>query len=56
MTYEEVISHNTAIDIINIIQDIYYGKTDEAIKFRVSYGSNGAVDKIIQTIVEKYIH
>ena len=43
-----------AEDIINIIYDIYYGQDKEAIQFRVRYGANGAVDKIIRTIREKY--
>lgn len=43
-----------AEDIINIIYDIYYGQDEEAIQFRVNYGANGAVDKIIRTIREKY--
>ena len=43
-----------AEDIINIIYDIYYGQDKEAIQFRVRHGANGAVDKIIRTIREKY--
>lgn len=43
-----------AEDIIKIIYDIYYGQDKEAIQFRVNYGTNGVVDKIIHTIREKY--
>lgn len=43
-----------AEDIIKIIYDIYYGQDKETIQFRVRYGANGAVDKIIHTIREKY--
>ena len=43
-----------AEDIIKIIYDIYYGQDKEAIQFRVRQGANGAVDKIIRTIREKY--
>lgn len=43
-----------AEDIIKIIYDIYYGQDKEAIQFRVRYGTNGVVDKIIRTIREKY--
>lgn len=53
--YEKFIAYKTASDIVNIIQDVYFGTSQEAINFRVNYGSNGAVDKIIETIAEKYI-
>lgn len=43
-----------AEDIIKIIYDIYYGQDAEAVQFRVDYGADGAVDKIIYTIREKY--
>lgn len=43
-----------AEDIIKIIYDIYYGQDKEAIQFRVRWGTNGAVDKIIRIIREKY--
>lgn len=43
-----------AEDIINIIYDIYYGQDKGSIQFRVRHGANGAVNKIICTIRERY--
>ena len=51
----EYIEAFVSTDIINIIHDVYYGKSEEAIKFRIDYGSNGAVNKIIDIIVDKYL-
>ena len=55
ITYEDVVSYNTASEIVKIINDVYFGTSKEAVDFRVNNGSNGAVQKIIDVIVEKYM-
>ena len=45
-----------AEDVCNIIESIYFGMSEEAIKFAVAHGANGRVRKIIQTIKDKYVH
>lgn len=44
-----------ALDIYRYIQKIYYGKDEEDIQFRVHHGSNGAVNKILNYIENKYL-
>lgn len=44
-----------AIDIYTYLYRTYYGTTKEEINYRVKYGSNGAVSKVLKYIAQKYI-
>ena len=44
-----------ALDILTYLYRVYFGTTSEEIDFRVRYGSNGVVNKVIDYIEEKYL-
>ena len=50
MTKEE----HTALDIYTYLFRTYYGTDKEEIEYRVKYGSNGVVDKVLNYIKNKY--
>lgn len=50
MTKEEY----TALDIYTYLFRTYYGTDKKEIEYRVKYGSNGAVDKVLNYIQYKY--
>lgn len=52
---EEIKNKAIAADIYNYLKSTYYGTSPEEIQFRVSYGSNGVVDKVLNYIYSKYL-
>lgn len=44
----------TALDIYTYLFRTYYGTDPEEIDYRVKYGSNGAVNKVLNYIKDKY--
>lgn len=44
-----------AADIYNYLHKTYYGTTQKEINFRLNYGSNGVVDKVLNYIYNKYL-
>lgn len=52
---EKIKNADVAADIYNYLKTIYYGTSPEEIQFRVAYGSNGAVDKVLNYIYNKYL-
>lgn len=45
-----------AEDVINTINDVFFGKSKENIKFRVDNGSNGCAREVMKIIQNKYIN
>ena len=52
---EKIKNAAIAADIYNYLKTAYYGTAQEEIDFRVSYGSNGVVDKVLNYIYNKYL-
>ena len=50
MTKEEY----TAFDIYTYLFRTYYGTDKKEVDYRIKYGSNGAVDKVLDYIQNKY--
>lgn len=50
MTKEEYV----ALDIYTYLFRTYYGTDKKEIEYRVEYGSNGVVDKVLNYIQHKY--
>lgn len=50
MTKEEY----TALDIYTYLFRTYYGTDKKEVDYRIKYGSNGAVDKVLDYIQNKY--
>ena len=50
MTKEEY----TALDIYTYLFRTYYGTDKKEVEYRINYGSNGAVDKVLDYIQNKY--
>ena len=50
MTKEEY----TALDIYTYLFRTYYGTDKKEVEYRIKYGSNGAVDKVLDYIQNKY--
>ena len=50
MTKEEY----TALDIYTYLFRTYYGTDKKEIDYRIKYGSNGAIDKVLNYIQNKY--
>ena len=50
MTKEEYV----ALDIYTYLFRTYYGTDKKEIEYRVKYGSNGVVDKVLNYIQHKY--
>ena len=50
MTKEEY----AALDIYTYLFRTYYGTDKEEVEHRIKYGSNGAVDKVLNYIQHKY--
>ena len=44
----------TALDIYTYLFRAYYGTDQEEIEYRVRYGSNGVVNKVLNYIKNKY--
>ena len=53
MTDKEIYQKKTARDILSMIEEVCFSKN--FIEFRVSYGSNGQRDYIINYIKRKYL-
>ena len=51
MSKEELI----ALDIYTFLYRTYYGTDKEEVNFRIDYGSNGAVNKVLNYISNKYL-
>ena len=45
----------TALDIYTYLFRAYYGTDQEEIEYRVRYGSNGVVNKVLNYISHKYL-
>lgn len=45
-----------ALDIYTFLFRTYYGTNKEEIKFRIDYGSNGVIDKVLNYISNKYLN
>ena len=52
---EKIKNAAVAADIYNCLKTTYYGTSSEEIQFRVAYGSNGVVDKVLNYIYTKYL-
>ena len=50
MTKEEYV----ALDIYTYLFRTYYGTDKKEIEYRIKYGSNGVVDKVLNYIQHKY--
>jgi len=44
----------TALDIYTYLFRTYYGTDKKEVDYRVKYGSNGAIDKVLDYIQNKY--
>lgn len=44
-----------ALDIFTFLYRTYYGTDKEEVNFRINYGSNGAVNKVLNYISNKYL-
>lgn len=51
MTIEQEI----AIDIYTYMYRVFFGDSKEEIDYRVRFGSNGAAEKVLRYIFERYI-
>ncbi len=51
MSKEELV----ALDIYTFLFRTYYGTDKEEINFRIAYGSNGVIDKVLNYISNKYL-
>lgn len=51
MSKEELV----ALDIYTFLYRTYYGTDKEEVNFRIDYGSNGAVNKVLNYISNKYL-
>ena len=51
MSKEELV----ALDIYTFLFRTYYGTDKEEINFRINYGSNGVIDKVLNYISNKYL-
>ena len=44
-----------ALDILTYLYRTYFGTTKDEVDFRIKYGANGVVNKVINYIEEKYL-
>lgn len=52
LSNDKCIEKRVAREILNIIEQIYYGK--DYMEHRINYGSNGTIDLILSTIADRY--
>ena len=52
---EKIKNAAIAADIYNYLKTAYYGTTQEELDFRINYGSNGVVNKVLNYIYNKYL-